>query len=97
MRRPRLLLVLFLCAALQLQAQEFINLTARQVRIDSILPVYHHEFPLGHTHRDSTFTVSIEYPEFIDMQPADVARYQAISGKATTKATINIFFISVND
>ena len=82
MRRPRLLLVLFLCAALQLHAQEFINLTARQVRIDSILPVYHHEFPLGKTHRDSTFTVSIEYPEFIDMQPQDVLRYQAISGKA---------------
>ena len=96
MRRLRLLLVLFLCTVLQLQAQEFINLTAREVRIDSLLPVYHHEFPLGSTHRDSTFTVSIEYPEFIDMQPADVARYKAISGKALPQLPLVEQFVGVS-
>lgn len=70
---------LFLC--LNAGAQEFVNLTAQQVRIDSLLPVFTWQKPLGPCYADSVYTVSIEYPEFIDMQPADVARYERISGR----------------
>ena len=67
--------------SIQTEAQEWVNLTARQVRIDSLLPVYTWQKQLGVNYADSVYTVSIEYPEFIKMSKADVARYQAISGE----------------
>ena len=66
MRRIWLVLLL-LCAVVKMGAQEFINLTAPEVRIDTVLPVYFHEFPLGSAYTDSVYSVSIEYPEFLDM------------------------------
>ncbi|MBR1415801.1 MAG: type IX secretion system sortase PorU [Prevotella sp.] len=79
MRRLLLLLTVLLCATLKLTAQEFVNLTAPEVRIDSVLPVYTHQFPLTGAFADSTYTVSIVYPEFIDMSAADVERYHALT------------------
>ena len=69
------LLTLCLCA----EAQGFVNLTARQVRIDSVLPVYTWQKALGAGYADSVYTVSIEYPEFVDMSANEVRRYQEIS------------------
>ena len=66
------LLTLCLCA----EAQGFVNLTARQVRIDSVLPVYTWQKALGAGYADSVYTVSIEYPEFVDMSADEVRRYQ---------------------
>ena len=62
-------------------AQEFVNLTALQVRIDSVLPVYTWQKALGADYADSTYTVSIEYPEFMDMTPDEVRRYQQVCGE----------------
>ena len=73
------LALLFLCQ--QVGAQEFFNLTARQVRIDSLLPVFTYQKALAGHFADSVYTVSIEYPEFIDMGKADIRRYQQISGE----------------
>ncbi len=75
------LFLLLLCAVLRAGAQEFVNLTAREVRIDSLLPVYHCNIPLGEHFADSVYTVSIDYPEFIDMSEADIRRYEAVSGE----------------
>lgn len=61
--------------------QKFFNLTAEEVRIDSMLPVFTHSVPLGAEYADSVYTVSIEYAEFIDMSREDVDRYMQISGK----------------
>ena len=72
MRKRVLLLLLLLCAVLRAGAQEFVNLTAHEVRIDSLLPVYHCNIPLGEHFADSIYTVSIDYPEFIDMSEADI-------------------------
>jgi hypothetical protein len=36
--------------------------------------MFSHSFPLGMGFADSTYTVSIVYPEFVDMSPADEAR-----------------------
>ena len=60
-------------------AQKFFNLTASEVRIDSLLPVFTYKQPLGSHYKDSTYTISIAYPEFIPMSEADVRRYQAIT------------------
>lgn len=70
-----------LLSSIHLEAQEWVNLTAQQVRIDSLLPVYTWQKQLGPHYADSVYTVSIEYPEFINMSKADVACYQAISGE----------------
>ncbi len=72
-----LLLLTGLCAS----AQEFFNLTAPEVRIDSVLPLFTYVRELGAGYADSTYTVTIEYPEFIDMSATDVARLGKITDK----------------
>ena len=79
--RRLLLLIALLCCLTKTGAQEFVNLTVNQVRIDSVLPVYGHEFPLGTAFADSAYTVSIDYPEFVDMTEDDIVRYHAISSE----------------
>ena len=70
--------LLFLC--LYAEAQEYVNLTAQQVRIDSLLPVYTYQKQLGSHYADSIWHVSIEYPLFIDMSSADVKSYRQVCG-----------------
>ena len=65
--------------SLAAQAQRFFNLTAEQVRIDSLLPVFTHHVTLGQHYADSTYSVAIAYPEFIPMSNADVQRYRRIT------------------
>ena len=83
MPRHGLRLLLALVAGLLMQAtaqaQEFFNLTASEVRIDSMLPVFTYQRELGSHYADSVYEVSIEYPEFIDMTKTDIARLQAIT------------------
>ncbi len=65
---------------MQVSAQRFFNLTAAEVRVDSALPRFSHAIPLSGAYADSLYTVSIAYPEFIDMTAADVARCKSMSG-----------------
>ena len=82
MKRIQRLIVclIFLSLYISAGAQEFFNLTAAQVRIDSLLPVFTWQKSLGTFYADSVYAVSIEYPEFIEMSKADIRRYQSISG-----------------
>lgn len=73
-------ILLFLCEFAG--AQEWVNLTANEVRIDSVLPVYTYQKDLGLKYADSVYTVSIEYPEFMDMSKADIKRYQHLTDEA---------------
>ena len=68
-----------LLMSLTAHAQRFFNLTAEQVRIDSLLPVFTHHVSLGPHYADSTYSVAITYPEFIPMSDADVRRYHRIT------------------
>ncbi len=61
------------------RAQDFFNLTADEVRIDGNLPWFTHTFDLNEGFSDSTYCVEIEYPEFIEMTSADVARYHNVT------------------
>ena len=72
-------MLLWLCLAAE--AQQWMNLTASQVRIDSLLPVFTWQKALGPHYADSTYTVTIEYPEFIDMQEADIQRYRQLTDR----------------
>ena len=72
--------MVMMCFWLTTEAQAIFDLTASQVRIDSLLPVFTWQKPLGPHYADSVYTVSIVYPEFINMSEADIRRYQEISG-----------------
>ena len=79
-------IAIFLLFDLSVQAQEFFNLTAEQVRVDSLLPVFSYECELGPAYADSVYTVSIEYPEFIEMSTSDITRCQQLLGSDTLPA-----------
>ena len=81
MKRFFVTIYLFFCLVAGVAAQKFFNLTASEVRIDSLLPVFTYQHDLGLNYADSTYSVSIEYPEFIDMSPTDVARLKSIGGE----------------
>ena len=78
-RVSRLLtIIIMMWLSLTGTAQTFVNLTADEVRIDSLLPVFNYEQPLGDNYADSTYTISIDYPEFIDMNDTDIRRLQML-------------------
>lgn len=89
--RKRVLLLVVLFVSLALSAQDrrplptersrFFNLTADEVKVDTVLPHFGYSYALGENYRDSIYTVSIVYPEFIDMSPTDVKMYEQVSGK----------------
>ena len=72
--------LVLLLASLNAASQEYFNLTAPQVRIDSMLPEFTHSFPLDAYDANRTYSVSILYPEFIPMSASDIKRYEQISG-----------------
>lgn len=79
MIRNILLTIAVLLAGMTAKAQKFFNLTADEVRIDSVIPSFGYSKDLGSAYADSTYTVTIEYPEFIDMQKGDVEKLKKIS------------------
>ncbi|MCD8282825.1 MAG: type IX secretion system sortase PorU [Prevotella sp.] len=82
MRRYILSLLFLLSGSAVVSGQElFIHLTADDVTIDSVVPHVGYSMPLNANYADSTYTASIVYPEFIDMAPSDIARYNAICGE----------------
>ena len=108
-KRHILTLTWLLLALTRVSAQQFFNLTADEVRIDSVLPVFTHAVELGQLSGDAQYDVAIEYPEFIDMTPTDVARYQRLRkdtmpampevsqyvGISRRKATLYLSFVPI--
>lgn len=77
-------------------AQEFFNLTANEVRIDSVLPVFTYTKQLGANFADSTYEVRIVYPEYIEMSKADIKRYKRISNKPLPKLPVVNSYVAVD-
>ena len=77
MRNIYIVLTLLL-AAVQASAQKFYNLTAKEVRVDSVLPIFSHTESLPANYRDSVYSFSIAYAEYADMPRADIEAYQRI-------------------
>lgn len=90
------MLAALVCSILNIAAQGFYNLTADQVKIDSVLPVFHYSHELGYNYTDSVYSVKIVYPEFIDMSEADIKRIKAISGEALPEMPVVGQSISVS-
>lgn len=76
--------------------QRFFNLTADEVRVDSILPHFLYSIPLGDNYRDSLYTVTIKYPEYVDMPVSDIYHYNRLSGSALPSQVAVEQYISVS-
>lgn len=78
----RLLFWLFLLVAVtaNAQRQRFFNLTVEDIEIDSLLPQFTYAIPVGENYADSVYQLEIRYPEFIDMNKQDEARYAKLCG-----------------
>jgi len=76
------IMTLLLLLALPMQAQKFYNLTAEEVRVDSVLPRFVYSRPLPDNYQDSIYTATVKYAEYVDMTVADIANYNRISGAA---------------
>lgn len=68
-------------------AQTFRNLTADEVRIDDALPVVSQQFDIDDA--NGTYSVSLDYPEYIDMTQNDILRLRKLTDK-TLPATPHI-------
>ena len=78
-------IILLLTCIITVQAQKrFYNLTAEELRIDSNLPNVAYSTPLPNNYQDSTYTLSIRYPEYIDMPESDIKKYKAICQNPST-------------
>lgn len=77
-------------------AQDFFNLTANEVRIDSVLPVFTYTKQLGANFADSVYEVRIAYPEYIPMSKADIERCKRISNKPLPKLPEVHSYVSVD-
>ncbi|MCD8305944.1 MAG: type IX secretion system sortase PorU [Prevotella sp.] len=82
MRKCLLFLLLPLWAATANAHERFVYLTTDDVRIDSILPSAGYDMPLPDGQADSVYTVQLLYPDFIDMAPSDIEKYNAVCGEA---------------
>lgn len=78
MNRLYALLVL-LALSLSASAQRFFHLASEQVSVDTVLPHFGYTIPLPANYRDSVYTATLVYPEFIDMTPGDIANYHRLS------------------
>ena len=77
--RRYLIVMATLLLSVMAHAQHFFNLTADEVKIDSVLPCFSYQQALGTCYADSVYEVSIAYPEFMEMSKGDIARYQTIT------------------
>ena len=74
--RKAIMLITLLMTAMHAMSQQFIHLTDEQLRIDSVsVPSYTQTTPLDGAWRDSSYMVSIVYPEFRDMTAQEAADY----------------------
>lgn len=81
LRKHIFILLLLLASCFGANAQRFLNLASSQVEVDSVLPEFTYAIPLYDNYDDSLYTVSILYPEFIDMTRNDIANYERLSNE----------------
>lgn len=78
-RQLLLLLILATLCSSHGRAQRFFNLTAQDVAVNQSLPIFKHAVALPPGYEDSVYTVSITYPEFIDMPKAYIERARVLA------------------
>ena len=75
-----LIAILLLMLVLPMQAQQFFNLTADEVRVDSVLPRFVYSKPLSNHYQDSIYTATVKYAEYVDMTGDDAEEEGMVCG-----------------
>lgn len=89
--------ILMLFFSSSTMAQRFYNLTADEVKIDSVLPTVSYVMPLIGNQQDSVYTAEVKYAEYIDMTPADIEAYNKLSDREMpTQPIVNQAIITTN-
>ncbi len=78
MRKAIVFLLLLWSVALAAQ-ERFIYLTTEDVQIDSVIPHVGYSIQLPANYQDSVYSVSLVYPEYIDMAPSDIEKFHRLS------------------
>lgn len=83
MKKYGIFFLFLLLGSIVVQARQkrFYNLTTEDVRVDSVIPEFVYSVPLSANYRDSVYTASLSYPEFIDMTLQDIAAYKKLSDR----------------
>ena len=71
-------------------AQNFVDLTSSQMRIDTLLPKISHFIALPKGYQDSLYSVKLLYPEYTPLTRKQRRAYRKVTGKKTAPATPEI-------
>ncbi len=88
MRKLLVGFVLLFAGIINVSGQQFFNLTSDDVKIDRILPCFQYSYPLGVDYSDSIYSISIEYPEYMDMSEQDILKYKSITSDTLPSSPI---------
>ena len=73
-----------------LSAQDFVNIPQSQLRIDSLLPKVSHYIPLPKGYQDSTYSVQLQYPEYVALNRKQRRKYRKLTGGKNAPDTLAV-------
>lgn len=79
-KRIFIAIMTLLVSAIGSKAQGFVDLSDKELEIDTVLPYYTYIHEIGLAYSDSTYKVELEYPEFKEMTKAEIKKYKELSG-----------------
>lgn len=77
-KRRIVICVALWCSIAAMAQQRFFNLTAEEVKVDSVLRAFACSFPLSGAYADSVYEAAILYPEFLDMSRQDAEQIKSL-------------------
>lgn len=82
MRKKQIILSLAILPMLSITsaAQDFVDLTSSQMRIDTLLPKVSHLIALPKSYQDSTYSVRLQYPEYTPLTRKQRRKYSRLTG-----------------
>lgn len=78
-------------------AQDFVDLTSSQMRIDSLLPRVSHFVALPEGYKDSAYSIKMEYPEYTPLNRKQRRKYRKLAGSTTAPDTIQPTYTTYRD
>ena len=74
-------------------ASEFVDLTADEMSIDSVLPQQTCFFSLPKNYRDYIYTIRLLYPEYLPLTKKEIRRYKQLTGGAEAPLTPTMEYV----
>ena len=87
------IILLLVWAVTRVSAHDFVDLSAQEMHIDSMLPTQSFSFALPKNYRDSVYSVRLLYPEYVPLTKKEVRQYKKLTGNAEAPATPVIEYV----